>query len=182
MFYNICRCKPFAQLKKFHYKFSHHFPNNLPGFKGIKSHWGLFDGISPNIGLAVMCISDITPLTRRKSSLHGLPCGMLMIKQGCVETQREAGKMQMTPRYSTQSEVINICPIALTERVRKVERKEEKGGVGTGAKDKERSPLGFGVWRHLCYFPASNRTPKHSDRATAKVIQNPAVPGCRICF
>lgn len=47
-----------------------------------------------------------------------------MIKQGCVVTQKEDGKMHMTPRYSTHSKVINICPIALTERGWKVERKE----------------------------------------------------------
>lgn len=73
-------------------------------------------------------------------------------------TQREDGKMHMTPRYSTPPEVINICPIALTKRRRKVERKEEKGGGGTRAKDKERSPLGFGLWRHLSYFLALLQT------------------------
>lgn len=51
--------------------------------------------------------------------------------------------MHMTPRYSTHSEVINICPIALTERGREVQREEEKGGGGTRAKDKEISPLGL---------------------------------------
>lgn len=46
-----------------------------------------------------------------------------MIKQGCVLTPQD-GEMHMTPRYSAHSEVINICPIALTERGRKVEKVE----------------------------------------------------------
>ncbi len=49
-----------------------------------------------------------------------------MIKQGCVVTQREDAKMHMTPRCSTHSELINICPIALTERGRKVEEGGER--------------------------------------------------------
>lgn len=32
--------------------------------------------------------------------------------------------MDLTPRYGTNTELINICPIALTERGRKVEGEE----------------------------------------------------------
>lgn len=42
-----------------------------------------------------------------------------MIKEGSVVTLIENAKIHMTPRYTAHSEVINICPIALTVRGRR---------------------------------------------------------------
>lgn len=81
-----------------------------------------------------------------------------MIKQRCVVTQIEDGKMHMTPRYSTHSEVINICPIALTERGWKVERKEgERWRWNQSLRERKKSS-GIGLWRHHSYFPALLQT------------------------
>lgn len=49
-----------------------------------------------------------------------------MIKQGCVLAWIEAGEMHMTPSYSTHLKVINMCPIALTGKGRKLESRRKK--------------------------------------------------------
>lgn len=76
----------------------------------------------------------------------------------CGNLEREDGTMHMTPSYSTHSEVINICPIALTEGGRKVERKEGDRWRWNQTQRQRKISSGIVFLRHLSYFPALLQT------------------------
>lgn len=104
-----------------------------------------------------------------------------MIKQGCVVTQIEDGKMHMTPRYCTHTHRGNQYLPYCFDREREEGRKEGGRKVEVEPEPKTKREV---LWGWFMEAPmlfssfTSNRTLKHSHRATAKVIQNPAVLGC----